>query len=110
MAKMYIIDLNNLLDEEGDLDPDSGPEDEFVEYLTAIVAMVSYPAPEPPSEYKVRCQRRDSDGNQCPGQVIGEIVPESEDIVWCCPVCEDKGLISNWRGTLWDLSHADIEH
>ncbi|HVO65266.1 MAG TPA: hypothetical protein VMT12_02195 [Syntrophales bacterium] len=110
MAKTLIIDLSYLLDEEGDLAQDSGLGRQLFEFFTAIVAMVSYPATEPPPEYKVRCHQSDKNGNQCPGHIVGEIVPESEDIVWHCPVCKDKGLISNWQDTLWDLSHADIEH
>jgi hypothetical protein len=26
-------------------------------------------------------------------------------IVWSCPPCNAVGRISNWQGTLWDLSH-----
>lgn len=109
MARTYITDLKYFLDDEGGLAPDSGPVGELIEYLTSIVAMVSYPTPEPPSEYKIQCIRNE-DGNQCPGNIVGKLVPESEDIVWHCPVCNDKGVISNWQGTLWDLSQAHIEH
>ena len=110
MAKTFIIDLRYFLDAESESAPDSSLSLQFVEYLTAIVAMVSYPAPEPPSEYKVQCQNRDNDGKQCTGHIVGELVPETGNIFWRCPVCSDKGLISNWQGTLWDLRHADIEH
>lgn len=24
-----------------------------------------------------------------------------------CPVCQDKGIISNWRGTIWDMSECE---
>jgi RNA polymerase subunit RPABC4/transcription elongation factor Spt4 len=24
-----------------------------------------------------------------------------------CPKCNDRGIISNWRGTIWDMSDAD---
>jgi len=110
MAKTFIIDLSFFLNEEGDLAADSGPGEEFVEFLTAIVAMVTYPALEPPPDYKVRCQYLDNDGNQCPGLIAGELMPENDIIAWHCPVCYDKGLISNWQDTLWDLSDADIQH
>jgi hypothetical protein len=110
MAKTFITELSYFLDEEGGFAPDSGPGGQFVEFLTAVVAMVSYPALGPPSAYKVRCQCLDNNGNQCPGFIVGELIPEAEHIVWHCPVCNDKGLITNWQGTLWDLRHADIEH
>jgi len=110
MAKTFIIDLRYFLDEESGVTPDARPSLQLIEYLTAIVAMVSYPAPEPPPEYEVRCHTHDVEGNQCPGLIIGKLVPETEDIRWHCPICKDKGVIRNWQGTLWDLSHADIEH
>jgi hypothetical protein len=106
MAKTFIIDLRYLLDSESESDPDSSLSLQLVEYLTAIVAMVSYPASESPSVYEVRCQHRDTDGNQCTGHILGEIVSETGNIYWRCPVCSDKGLISNWQGTFWDLCHA----
>jgi hypothetical protein len=30
--------------------------------------------------------------------------PETEDVVWWCPVCKDNGYIRNWKGTVWDLT------
>jgi len=29
---------------------------------------------------------------------------QDEAIVWHCPRCQAEGRISNWQGTLWDLS------
>ena len=37
----------------------------------------------------------------------GEIIAfmnEQEAIFWSCPVCEDNGIISGWKGTIWDWS------
>lgn len=29
---------------------------------------------------------------------------QDDAIVWSCPRCNAEGRISNWQGTLWDLS------
>ncbi len=28
--------------------------------------------------------------------------PDTEQIHWYCPDCENEGLISNWQRTKWD--------
>jgi hypothetical protein len=32
---------------------------------------------------------------------------ETDDIVLMCPAFGDRGLIINWRGTIWDMSGAE---
>ena len=34
-----------------------------------------------------------------------------DDVVWMCPKCNDRGFISNWQGTIWDMSEmGEVEH
>jgi hypothetical protein len=37
------------------------------------------------------------------GTVWAELA-QDDTIVWHCPRCRTEGRISNWQGTLWDLS------
>jgi ribosomal protein L37AE/L43A len=37
------------------------------------------------------------------GSVEAALAPDNA-IVWRCPRCRAEGRISNWQGTLWDLS------
>ena len=41
---------------------------------------------------------------------IHDLDPETEDVVWWCPVCRDNGYIRNWKGTLWDFADAAEIH
>ena len=35
----------------------------------------------------------------------------SDDVVWMCPKCNDRGFISNWQGSIWDMSEmGEVEH
>jgi hypothetical protein len=50
----------------------------------------------------VRCRKRPN-RRKCPGEIIA-FMDEQESISWTCPVCEDNGVISGWKGTIWDWS------
>jgi hypothetical protein len=60
----------------------------------------------------------DEEGEIVPGpprvrklaEYLTSIIVMASDIVWMCPVCGDHGLISNWRGTIWDMSGAEGVH
>ena len=106
MADTWITDLTDFL-ENGRLPLAlPGPARRLVEYLGRIVAAVTGVEPDDP--LGIRCRRRPG-RRPCPGEIEGYIVPESNDIYWECLVCCDKGLISNWENTMWDLRQAS-EH
>ena len=87
MADTWITDLTHFL-ENGRLPRElPGPALRLVEYLGKIVAGLPERRP-------------------CPGEIEGHISPESNAIYWECLVCGDKGLISNWENTMWDLRAA----
>jgi len=50
----------------------------------------------------VKCRKRFK-RRKCPGEIIA-FIDEKEAISWSCPVCEDKGIISGWKGTSWNWS------
>lgn len=106
----WITDITHFLDEEGELVTEPPQAKAIADYFTAIVMMSSFPDPEYPPEYKVKCRRRPK-RKPCQAEIIGFIDPESDDVMWMCPKCHDRGLISNWRGTMWDMSElGEVAH
>lgn len=51
----------------------------------------------------VRCRRRPG-RRACAGRIAVQLTDVPSRIRWWCTVCEDRGVISNWRHTPWDLS------
>ncbi|MCK4796761.1 MAG: hypothetical protein KAT05_05225 [Spirochaetes bacterium] len=52
----------------------------------------------------IQCRKRPN-RKCCEGIIHSKLNPEGTEIEWWCPVCMDKGRISDWRGTRWDLSN-----
>lgn len=49
--------------------------------------------------------------SNAPDAIEQQIEPDSDDIFWICPKCQDRGRISNWRGTIYDMSDiGDVFH
>lgn len=109
MADTWITDISHFLDEEGEIIPGPPRARKLAEYLTAIIVMASFPEPEYPPEYLVRCRRRPN-RKPCREEIVGFVDPETDDIVWMCPACGDRGLTCNWRGTMWNMSGAEGVH
>jgi hypothetical protein len=106
MADTWFTDIAHFLDEKGEIIAVPSQDRKLGEYFAAIIVMASYPDPEFPAGYRVICRRRPS-RKPCQTELVGFIDPETDDIVWMCPKCNDRGIISNWRGTIWDMSDAD---
>ena len=100
MADTWITDITDYLDNRGEMINFPIKARKLADYLAAIIVMASYPDPEYPPEYRVRCKR----GPTCLEEILAGIDPETDDIFWKCPKCGDCGLISNWQGTIWDMS------
>ena len=110
MSYTWITNFTDYLEEAGDIISGPTKAKTLAEYFSAIVFMVSYPDIEYPPEYSVTCRKRPK-RRPCLGEIFGFVDPEADDIIWMCPKCYDRGLISNWRGTMWDLSDSgDTAH
>jgi hypothetical protein len=110
MADTWVTDITHFLDENGDMITEPRQARKLGEYLAAIIVMASFIEPEHPEKYQVFCRRRPN-RNPCLGEIAGYIDPETDDIFWKCPKCGDRGLISNWQGTIWDMSDdAEVTH
>jgi hypothetical protein len=96
-----IADLRHYLNEDGSMAEMPNPARALAEYLGRIVKGVT-------SRQRdilaagVKCRKR-SKRKKCPGEIIA-FIDEQEAISWSCPVCEDNGVISGWKGTIWDWS------
>ena len=104
MADSWITDITHYLDDSGNIVPDYGSVFRFAEYLVSIISLITHPAPVPVS-FDVPCRRRPN-RKPCNGFIEGVADPDTDAIVWWCPECGDHGFISNWQGTIWDLSDA----
>jgi hypothetical protein len=105
VAKTYITDITLFLDNDGEIDIETGAGHRFAMYLTSIISMVSHPQPVP-EEFSVKCRCRPKK-IPCKGVIEGGVAPDTGVIVWFCRECSENGFISNWQGTMWDLSDAD---
>lgn len=54
-----------------------------------------------PREMPVSCRRRPN-RKACPGKIHAGFEPGTANILWSCPVCNDRGLICHWQNTIWD--------
>ena len=97
---MYVIDLTHFLDSKGAIAPERGPARKMANFLTAVVAHASdFDRPDAtPGPACFNCRKRDD-------RRVETGMTEDEGIIWRCPACGTEGRISNWQGTLWDLSH-----
>ena len=105
MSDSLITELIHFLDGAGDIISKPIQDNALAKFLTDIVLISSYPEPQYPTEYIVKCRKRPK-RKPCSGEIFGFIIPGTDDIMWMCPKCHYRGLISNWRGTMWDLSDA----
>jgi hypothetical protein len=110
MADTWISDITHFLDDHGNLIEEPKEARVLADYFAAIIVMASYPEPDYPPEYRVSCRRRPQ-RKPCREEIVGFIDPETDDVVWMCPKCNDRGFISNWQGTIWDMSEmGEVAH
>ena len=104
---MWVIDIRHMLD-----DNQSGPAiprlklkvqklAEIITYATAKEAGVSL-AVQP------LCWRKPK-RKPCPGELEISLNPDTEQIHWLCPECGDEGVLTGWRGSIWDVSDFSLD-
>jgi hypothetical protein len=98
----WITDISHFFDKKRGLPDDlPTPARNLANHIGSIIAVVSSELDVSSTEMKVRCRRRPN-RKPCTGEIEHIIEPGDERIFWRCPVCDDKGVISNWKGTIWD--------
>lgn len=103
MAGTWITDITHFQDEQGEMIKEPLEAKEMAEYFAAIIVMATYPEPEYAPANNVFCRR----GPSCLEEITAGVDPETDEIFWKCLKCGDHGRISNWRGTIWDMSEID---
>jgi hypothetical protein len=106
MPDSWTTDITHFLDEHGELIKEPKEARRLAEYFASIIVMASYIEPEYPDKYQVYCRRKPK-RKPCRGEIGAYVSPESDEILWMCPQCRDGGAITNWRGTIWDMSDAE---
>lgn len=90
--------MQHFLDEQGNI-PKQMPKEarELANFLALVVDETTKAMPLTLSETGIRCFNKG-----CHGQVKSSVSRAKGEIRWYCPVCENEGVISEWKGTKWD--------
>lgn len=107
MNRTFITNLTHFLDEKGAV-PDqlAKPARQLVENLGAIVTHMTRHA-SGNFHTHLPCWGR-LGRKACPGTIEAGVRVTDFAIIWYCPTCEDKGLITHWEGSFFDCSE-DID-
>lgn len=100
MGDNWITDMTHFLDEEGQLPAHSGSR-RIARHLGAIVTDLTTSPSAIRRELSVSCRRRPK-RKACPGKIHAGFESGTANILWSCPVCNDRGLIHHWQRTIWD--------
>jgi len=97
---MYITNIKHLLDASERM-PEEMPEEikGLISFLTQVIDSTTRVLPNSLTSTNVRCFEKG-----CDNLVKTAVRPDTEEIHWFCPNCENEGLINNWQGTKWDNS------
>ena len=102
MPRTYVTDIRHLLDDSGQ--PAPGPAGDMARYLGRIIEAGSVIPVGKGRLAPLRCANP-SHRRRCGGQ-LGVVVPSTGAIEWECIGCRERGVITNWTGTAFDLSQV----
>jgi len=103
---MWVINILHWLDESrtGPAVPRlKGKVDKITEIITYVTSQVS----EIPTDSLPRCWRRPG-RKTCNGVLDIFLNPMTDEIFWHCNRCGDEGVISGWRGLIWDMTDIPV--
>jgi hypothetical protein len=101
---MLVTDLHHVLDLPDDA---PGPARRLGEHLSNIVRAATAGDAGTAWESALPCRRRPAN-QACPGRMILLRTEPESPIRWQCSVCEDTGVISNWKDSLFDLRRRQL--
>lgn len=101
MGELWIADISNFDHPDGSLPAGRGRRK--VQFLGEIVSAASLLTVGEFQISSIGCRRRPK-RRRCPGKIRLGREPETDQIHWACTLCNDKGVITNWKTTRWDLS------
>src|ERR1700755_3343659 len=102
MPRCSATDLTRLLDADGR--PLRGPEEGLTHYLGLIVEVGSIMNEGEGGSVPMRCANP-RHAEPCCAQLTASRGFDDQ-IEWECPRCGDRGLITNWVGSIYDLAQA----
>ena len=93
---MYITDARHFLDDKGAIASRHGPAKAMADFHAGVIAYATdY---EDTGVGAANCF-------MCKKVEVRIARAQDDAIVWSRPRCNAEGRISNWQGTLWDLSN-----
>ncbi|MDP2948726.1 MAG: hypothetical protein Q8P22_04235 [Chloroflexota bacterium] len=101
MGDTWITDITHFEDLPPDLS--KGPAGRIARYFGSIVSAASVSPVGRWVNVALWCRRRPG-RKLCPGHIRLRRLEPSGPVEWHCSSCGDRGLISNWQGSSWDLS------
>jgi hypothetical protein len=106
MGDTWIVDMTHYLMADGMLA--EGPWAGIARHFGAIASAASLQKTGIWVDTALRCRRRPG-RRPCPGHIRLFRTDIPSRIEWHCTSCDDDGWISNWEGTIWDLSPSGKE-
>ena len=95
---MYITNIQHLLDASEKMSEEMPKEArELIGFLTLIIDTTTKILPQTLTSTDVRCFQKG-----CSGTIKSALRPDTSEIHWYCPDCENEGVISEWQKTKWD--------
>jgi ribosomal protein L37AE/L43A len=92
---MYITDARHFLDEKGAIAPRRGPAKAMADFHAGVIACATdFEAAGVVAPTCFKCKKAE----------VRIALAQDDAIIWSCTRCNAEGRISNWQGTLWDLS------
>ncbi len=110
MKYCWKVDMQQFLDEEGCIDPYISRSSAIMaKYFGEIVKTASNDATFGPVFSGIDCRRRPH-RYACRGklEIIYIDYLKDGEIFWRCPACRDKGIITGWEGSCWDLMSPEF--
>lgn len=93
---MWVIDFRTWLAKK-----EAGAQDsvlkEKVEKVREIIAHATGSSVGNFTQSPPKCWRK-FEGNPCQGQLVTRLDQGTDQIYWKCPVCQDEGVVTGWRG------------
>ena len=95
---MHISNLTHFLNDQGNI-PTQMPKEarELTSFLALVVDATTKTMPSTFTSTDIRCFKKG-----CNGLVNSTLSPDSKEIHWYCPECENEGVISEWQKARWD--------
>jgi hypothetical protein len=92
-----VADIHHFLDEHGEMAPMPTPARSLASFLTLVIDEATSAFPAEFHDTGIRCRTK-----ECNGTIKINLTSTTDEISWCCTVCEHHGVIRNWQDTKWN--------